>query len=357
MEVQRYLPKTPDRNTIVDPPEGLTKVHTYNGFNHDENVESLHLAIRRSDPEDAMFRCLESLRANTACSYHVIKELLLAATLEVGPANPSLVVMIDDLMRDTAHVDFDNVVTAAELLCNSPKCRLFAWMYDFYQTCTVEQRHEVPEKALTTSLVFIETYLSDGDFEKVVVEAWKIFNLGCYVDKEMWKRLKTLCSNPANVEYLSKGCACFWIPVLSKAQRCGSQIVCNMVYRLYHVACSRSLHSKISLREDRKVFSIWIHGVWMLCNVDSVEGSYYGEGRLKLLPDAVFKTDAERNTLILQHRKREFLIGSLPCAVNMMTTQGLLEGKDRLHYVSECCVLKGEAMEFAQESQKWLQKC
>lgn len=357
MESERYLPEKVNRNTIVDPPVGTVGVQTYNGFNQDENIESLKIAIRRNLPTDAMFRCLESLRTNSECGHELVREMLLTASIDVGPANPSLVLMIDDLIgRDMFIPDFDNVLIAVELLSNSPKCRLFGWIYDFYAAAKVEQRSEIVENSLTSSIVFIETYLSDDLFEKVIEEAAKVCELICHVDKELWKRLCNLCQNPSRAKYLSKASATFWIPVLARAERCGSQTVCNVVHRLYDIASSRSLQSKISLREDRRVFAMWSHAVWVLCNIKSVEETHYEQGHIRLISGVSFKSDQERLQLIRNHRSREFLIGALPCAVNMFTQRGKQEGKNRDHYIKECAVLIGEFPEYAAESKKWLTK-
>jgi len=353
----RYVPPKPSRNTIVDPPCGIENVQTYNGFNYDENVESMKLAIRRSEPVDGVFRVLEALRTSTECGHHTVKELLLSASLEIGPANPSMIVMIDNLIgRDVLALDYENVMTAVQLLCLSPKSRLFASMYQTLSLGEVTQRHEVVETALKTSLVYVETYLLDNDFQLAIQEAYKLYRLECHVDINMWNRLSRIFLNPMRAKSFRKASATFWLPVLSRAERCESQRVCNLVHRIYNIAHARSKYTKIALREDKRVFSLWIHALWVLCNPERVENTWYDDGNIRLIPDGVLISDQERNKMVTSHLRREMLIGSHPDTVNMFTLRGRQEGKGWDHFINNCAFVEPSLSELHAEETIWLQR-
>lgn len=345
-KTDRYIPEKPIVNTLIDTTLGCLDVKTYNGFNYDENIESLKLAIRRCESNDAMFRVLESLRTNLECGYDTVKELILSASFEIGAANPSLILMIDNLIgRDVLTLNYANITMAAELLCLSPKSRLFAWLYHNTILTVPIQRHEDSEIALKTSLIYIDLYLVDKEFQFAVEEAYKVNQLKCTVDKSLWKRLSVVFGTPFRAIHTQKTTSAFWLPVLSRAERCGNQKVCNLVHRIYNIAHTRTKQTKLHLRDNERVFGLWIHALWVLCNLGQVETSWYDSGGLRLIPNAVFISDVDRNVMLTSHLRREMLIGSHVDAVNMYTKRGKMEKKEWSHFINHSAIVKHEILE------------
>jgi hypothetical protein len=355
MDNDELIPEKPLRNTIIDPPSGCIGVKTYNGFHYDENIENLKLSIRRSNLKDAIFRTLESLRTNTVCGYNTVKEILLCASLEIGPANPSLIVMIDNLIgRDTLTPDYSNIVLAVELLCISPKSNLFNLIYETLSLSPITQRNTNEITSVTTSLVYLESYLVDKHFQPACEEAFKLYYLKCNIDKELWVKLSAIFENPMRAKHLRKAYATFWLPVLAIAERCESQVVCDLIHRMYNIGCSRSKTTNISIRDDARILVLWIHAIWVLCNPKVVEDTWYDDN-LRLVSDKCIMSDEDRMVTIVAHTKRD-VIALDPDAINMFTMRGKMRGKDKLHYVNNCLMMSDSLPELEDEEIHWFNK-
>lgn len=342
------------RNTIIDPPIGLIGVQTYNGFEYDESREALKIGIRQCSPLEAAFWAMEALRTNTECGRDTVKELLFCACLEVGPCNPSLIVIIDNMIgRDVMKIDYDDVIICVELLSVSPKCRLFAWMSDYYLNAI---KSTCEEQDVRITLTYISIHLDDREFDKAVEESAKLLPLYYSLSGDVWKKLCATFSNPSRIKKLSTPATAIWIPILSKAEHCGSQKVCNLVHRIYNIACARPSNTKLCMRNDSRVYSMCIYAMWVLCNIKSVEDTWYEDGLMRLIPDVTIMSDVERLSTLNRHLNRKLVL-SLPLhAINMFTCNGLKLNLGVTQFVTLCAKTRNSLAEYEQFEQMWLQK-
>lgn len=360
-EKREPIPEPPPYNSIIDPPVGFRDIKTYNGFKPDENSSAFQKAVRRSENREACLRALEALKTNHECSINLAKRMLVIASEDIGCANPSLILMVDDLIGpDKDELDIPSLVLAADLLASSPKSRILDWAIHSFPQEFIVQRSEDDLTALQMSLINLDEFLSEKNFEASAEEACRIAALGrnskTSLQKVEWKKLLALFNNPSLAKHYKKLGSSFWLPVLNRAERCGSQKVCDLVHRLYNIGCSRSLPKALSMRNDDSCLLFWMHAIWSLCNVGQVEETWYKEGLARLNPDVMMLSAEDRDKLTEDHQNRVGLLGIPDCALDKHTEAGASKGRTLSHFILHGAKLRGTLPSLREEEYRWLRR-
>ena len=284
---------------------------TYSGHDASENSSACQKAIRRCDFPDAFQRVFEALQVQTddqqAMETHIIKRLMVIASEDIGPCNPSLILAVDDLIyADNFKLDPANQLVIAQvvdLLTNSPKDRLFDWVI-----CSLEAREQPYEdvyKSLNYHLVQLEMHLEDRNFGGACQAAGQIFFLSEQNPKyglkmELFNKLKKQFRGQVIINRYAKIDCQVWLPILTNAvEKSKSQKTCNLIAYLYRIACTRSGRFQFRGNGSSKLFVI--HAIWAACNPQEVEDTWYADRKYRSL--APPKSEFELAKMIGQHRK------------------------------------------------------
>jgi len=270
------------------------------GLTVPELTDRMHASILDGETEMAMSAVLEILNIDQYFSFMIVRQLLLFSSYQIGSANPSLILMIDDLIsRDINTCDTNNILLAVEILCTSPKCDSFVTSCEVLKRPDVVLRADDDYTSLKASLVYIESYIEDGYFQAAVEEAGLIYylhkNPRIALDEIVWNKLCALFAHPSMINKWNKISATFWLPLLSKAEHGTSQKVCDLVHRLYAIVHN---NYKVKMRDDENNIVLWIHALWSLTHVKEVEDSWYADGKLKLLPNTKTMSVLDREIFI-----------------------------------------------------------
>lgn len=284
---------------------------TYSGHDASENSSACQKAIRRCDFPDALQRVFEALQVQTAeqqaMETHILKRLIIIASEDIGPCNPSLILAVDDLIyADNYKLDPGNQLAVAQvvqLLANSPKDRLFDWVI-----CSFEPRDQPCEdvcKSLNYHLIQLDMHLEDRNFGAACQSAGQVFflseqNLKYGLKIEAFNKLKKQFRTPTIAHHYAKVDCQVWLPILTAAvERTKSQKTCNLICYLYRIACTRSGRFQFRGNSSSKLFVI--HAIWAVCNPQEVEATWYADGNFRSI--APLKNEYELLKMIGEHRK------------------------------------------------------
>ncbi len=364
------LPNLPkDRDTITNPERGFLDAATYSNFPVDENSSSCQKAVRRSNFHEAGQRLMEALFTGPLVETNILKRLFIYASEDIGPANPSLIMMIDNLL------DVDNktcnpgnqvfAMRAIELLAKSPKDRLFDWMCGSIEQLSYNNisydmlTSDDTFTCLRTCLMKLETALQDGNMVIAHEMAGQIYLLDQVktdfkLTTEHVTILKGDIKGPKIFKKFAKISSQFWLPVLAVAVNDSkSQKICNLVCYLYQIACRRS--GRFQFRGKNGMLLFWMHAIWVLCHKDEVIETWWEDRKFKHIMPLVPEEEIIR--MIVSYRRRENLLGIPDYALDKHTKTGSIMGRGLKHFILIGARLKDTIPERREEQLEWLNKC
>lgn len=357
MTVRLKLPSKPQHNTIIVPPIGIKGVQTYNGFNVEENNAAFLIAVRRGWRDEALMRALEALTTNKESSYDLAKRMLVIASEEIGAANPSIIIMIDALLGpDQLEINHDCLLLAVQLLTVSPKCRLFSWIMMTLEPQDLDMNDDF--SSLKILLINLDEYIKEGHFEGACRELCRLWKLSktstLHLSKLEWEKIIMIFESPRLVKSFKSLWTCGWVPLLSRAERCGDQKVCNLVYKLYNIGCSRHKLSDLSLKKFERLVVFQIHAAWALCHQNEVIETWVEDKKFRTAGETCSATELE--TLIINHRNGLNLLGIPDDALDRHTAAGKDKGRYQEHFIMSSSVISCRLESLKDIERTWLLK-
>ena len=328
-EIKRFpLPEVPEAwDTIERPEHSIPDAMSYNYFPYSQVSSALQKSIRRCEWPEAAFWAMEAFRTGPRCATNIVRRLYIMAVEDIGPANPSLVVFIDDLFdpdtpRDSIK-DLRIVLDVVELLTKSYKDRTNDWAAIPDVSALPEPMAELSEAYLLSQLTCLKDTLQRRNFEQAAEYANRIYCLHQrYPDfslpHETSKRWKQSFKPGAPYRHYKKLSSQFWLPILGVASQEGAnEYVCILVYRLYHLAVVRSgpLMFRNMKRSDMKLF--WMQAIHSICYPENVEESWSQDGQMRLWAD--LEADGWQAEAMEKHKSRELVYAMPDYAVDKHT--------------------------------------
>lgn len=313
---------------------------------------------------------------------NILRRLFIYASEDIGPANPSLIMLLDDIL------DVDNPqnpylqeifpIMMLQVMTLSPKSRIFDWIACVLTHQTYGFDANMPLSSMldtiTYHLLHLEDALSEKDFPRACEWVGRYhfffasgggkgssakdgFKGNNKIDKKDFEKLKAKFRAPPVVKHFSKPSELFWLPVLGVATKQGtSQEVTTLICRLHHLACRRS--GTFSFRYAHGVILFWIHAVWAVCHPDEVIKTWTEEGNhrmikgvadypevLKLCTEYSQKVSAESHPLKIPD-----------WALDKHTAAGSKMGRDIGHFILEGSKLNHMVSELLTQEKYWLDR-
>ena len=368
------LPEKPENwNTTLNPRDGLLAEHTYNYFNYDEVSSALQKSVRRCLWPEASQWFFEAFRTGQKCQTNVLRRFYIYASEDIGPANPSLILLLDDIL------DVDNpdkpyhqemvALLALQMLVLSPKSRIFDWVSGAVISETFQFDPNMPMDSILSSIKYMLFQLEDALIEKDFIRAsewlgkyYLVFmeNTGSQVNfghekisKQDFDNLKNVFKAPIVAKHFVKPSELFWLPVLGVATREGTETeVAILICRLCHIASKRS--GTFSFRYKHEVKLFWIHAVWVLCNQDQIKETWYGDQNHRQI--GTLSSYDEMVKLGTIHAKRENLLGVPDYAIDKHTAKGRKLGRGVAHFIEVGSKINNVVPSLMKEETFWLQR-
>ena len=305
------------------------------------------------------------------------------ASEDIGPANPTLILMVDSMLSvDIPRLDHANqmaVVQAIEILAKSPKDRLFDWVCCSWPSVHsqsppsgVTHPYEDVHQNLRYHLSALETHLQEKEFDYACGVAGQLHFLAEQnpkhkIAKADWTKLKKQFRGPPVFTHLA-GLACqIWLPILTAAvETTKSQMTCNLVCNLYHIACTRSGRFQFRGKDGFNLFIV--HAIWAICHPSEVERTWYTQ-----IDYSGYLTDEQRVEQIARHRRiggqvtrvsingdvedQEKILPIPDHALDKHTAEGTKRGRGMAHFILIGAKLNNTLPERQAEQLKWLNKC
>lgn len=341
------LPQLPKYwDTITDPQENLTNALTYSAFSYEDVVETLKITMRRCLWPESLQWFLEAKRTGRAASVDVVKKLLLFASAEIGPANPSITLMLDDFLEfDCQGEQWQEEIIGmlcTEILTKSPKSRLFSWAISCaFDNEQFGQKFEAAElvQRVEFLLLKLEDNINERDFEgatttlaqyRALAEANPLARL----DKDWFAKWKEYFKAPVIIKSnLLKIYHQIWIPILAAACRPGvAQEVCTLCCRLYHITIGRN--GAWNWRGDTNADIFCLHAIWAICNQSEVLRSWYPEQLHRLLSNPEGQEYLQRAAEM--HLRRSNIVG-MPKNIRG-DLKAFIETFSRIEYMLPDCI-------------------
>lgn len=372
--VREPLPKKPENwNTTLVPKNGILAEYTYNYFHYDEVSSALQKSVRRCLWPEASQWFFEAFRTGQKCQTNILRRFYIYASEDIGPANPSLILLLDDIL------DVDNpeepyhqeiiALLALQMLVLSPKSRIFDWVSCSVTSGTFEFDPNMPMDSILSSIKYMLFQLEDALMEKDFVRAcewlgkyYLVFmeNTGSKVNfshekisKQDFDNLKNVFKAPLIAKHFVKPSELFWLPLLGAAIKEGTEIeVAILVCRLYHIASKRSGTFSFRYKDEVKLF--WIHAVWVLCNQNKIKETWYGDQNHRQIGTLMNYDDMVKLGTI--HAKRENLLGVPDYALDKHTARGRELGRGLAHFIEVGSKIENIVSSLKEEEAFWLQK-
>jgi hypothetical protein len=211
------------------------------------------------------------------------RDLYLILSEDIGPANPSLFIDVDNMISSISLDDTKALKEIVEILTRSLKSNIFTWISGVMilnadNKIAPDMNKDEVFMCLRCYLSNLDQYLLDRLFEKAVETSFKIRDLyTAYPDfvitTELWKKLKLEYPCPVIVKHLSSIHHQFWIPMISHViHRNGSQKLANLVCHIYYTTCVRI--GPLTFRDIMANSCHWIHAIWAICNDEIIETTW-----------------------------------------------------------------------------------
>jgi len=362
---------------------------TQNDFRYDEVSSALQKSVRRCLWPESLQWFLEAFRCRgqhvsphqaTATQTNILRRLFIYASEDIGPANPSLILLLDDIL------DVDNPqnqylqeiipIMILHVMTLSPKSRMFDWIADVLTHQTYDFDGNMPLNSMLDTITYHLLHLEDALGEKDFPRACEWLGRYYYffsdersarssdtkILKTDFDKLKSKFNAPPVVKHFAKPSELFWLPVLGIAVKQGmSQEVATLVCRLHHIACRRS--GTFSFRYVHGVILFWIHAVWALCNPDEIKRTWSGDqchSQIREVMDypEVLKlcssySERSRDEVVVDGKK---LYPMPDYALDKHTAAGSKMGRDISHFISEGSKLTYMVPELLTEDKYWLNR-
>ena len=245
-------------DTIVNPQRGLD-VQTYNGYQYCKVIEMFNTSIQERDWPQSAYWLLEGVRTGPDCKFDIIKRLLTLAVTETS--HPLAVVFLDDYLNLDNPVEkhYENelvLMAALKIIIDTP-----------LPTDTISLTERTGEFDLyrVEFLMFkLEDQLDEKRFDSAIetIDEFEALTNECSssATKEWFKKRKEYYKTPAVFKFTTDVSHYIWLPILGYAKKsCWSQKMCNVIYRLHHIARGRS--KVMIFRSDPKKFLFVKHAV------------------------------------------------------------------------------------------------
>jgi hypothetical protein len=341
MDTERQpLPIIPDGwNTIKEPREGLLGEKTFSYFNYPEVSSALQKSIRRCQWPEAAQWGLEAFRTGIKCRTNILRRLFIYASEDIGPAKPSLILLLDDILSVDNPAEYYNTeevfLLALQILTKSPKSRLLDWMCHSTMRSSIET-NDIYNTA--EMLMFhIEDALKEKDMDRAVkytsifttfAEQYSVHT----ITKAHFEKWRGKFGVPKIGRHYTKMSTVFWLPVLGVAYALTESLnTCILVCRLYNIACTRSKKFEFRYKEGNDLFKM--HAIWALCHPKEVEATWVFDQKHSLISELdgheALKAISER------YMRREGLFGIPDYALDKHTHEGIRKGRGFEHFILE----------------------
>lgn len=339
MNIERQpLPIIPDDwDTIKNPREGLLDEKTFSYFNYAEVSSALQKSVRRCQWPEAAQWGLEAFRTGVKCRTNILRRLFIYASEDIGPANPSLILLLDDILAVDDPAELYNTeevfLLALQILVKSPKSRLLDWMCHSTLTSTIETTDVYD--AAETLMFHIEDALKERDMDRAskytsIFASFAEQYVGYTVTKAIYDKWRVKFGVPKIGRHYAKMSTMFWIPVLGVAYGLTeSPNTCMLVCRLYNIGCTRSKRFEFRYKEGNDLFKM--HAVWALCRPNEVDASWSLDQKHHFISDI----DGYEALMKITDRckKREGLLGIPDYALDKHTHEGVRRGRGFEHFI------------------------
>jgi hypothetical protein len=330
---------------------------TCSGLRTDEVSSALQKAIRRCEQKEAIIRGIDLVNSGKMRRTHVLKRLLIIASEDVGPANPSLILFVDDLLDvDNLNAEFnmENFLNAIDMLAISPKSRLFDWT-----CCSLKHPNYFFSGKdnfgiLKHALIRLECSLNDRAFEEACRDLFTVhvFDMSNKFElsftKDQWEACHKMFDSPPGFRTAYKKIIAFmWLPIMSCAKATKNQEAYNLVCRLYYIAHGRK--GSISFREKSEGVLFAVHAVWAVCNTQKVKETWYLDFNLRLGKTHMLEEE-DKEAL----KKGDLKIPIPDHALDKHTAAGKKKGRSYEHFILEGSKIVPHFKEVRDEELKWL---
>jgi hypothetical protein len=360
MQERNELPTIPNEwNTIINPQTACRSAMTYSYFHYDQVISAFIISVRRGLwPESAQW-ALEACRAGPKCKIDFFRQLFLLCSKDIGPANPSLIVLIDKLIdADSPVLDTIteiDVLNCVELVTKSPKDRTIDFLKHLYsQRYKITNPPKVPRDEIYQRVLFlmhgIRSGMEERSLEVMISPCCDIYAMQkAYPDfvfsEHEFRNLRVEFHAPTitstQYRYLW---TIVWLPILGYIiDRAKSeendipnellQKVLNLVCTLYNIACRRSY--KVSFRSKPENLIFVIHALHAYVHYRTIEDTWWHDNRCHLVGE-LSDEDTLRG-IAGRLLTREGLLGMPSYALDNTTRAGRKLRRGLEHKILESC--------------------
>lgn len=335
-QVKRWPKPTPPDgwDTILNPEDDMRKAHSFSYFPYSQVSSALQKSVRRCQWPEAAFWLCEAYRTGPKCVTNIVRRMFIMCSEDIGPANPSLILLVDDFFDPD--VPYNNIeklktaLSALEVMVKSPKDRTLDWCHSIRPHETFA---EVNTEMVYDQLRTLRTSLQEKSFDKACSNATRLYQMheqgkDFSLSSDTFGKWKKEFNCSTIVRHYKKISSQFWLPVLEVATQEGAnEYMCMLVHRLYHICCVRGgkLEFRNMKRGDMKTF--WMHACWAICNPSKIEETWYAEGDLRITSD--LDPDGWEDEIMQKHLSREMFFEMPDYAVDQHTAPITKETAER----------------------------
>lgn len=248
----------------------------------EENYKLFRRAVRLGNLTIARRTMLSILDMGLEHRIAFCQRLYNVMTEDIGPANPSLIITVDNMLNaDEFNIkdpsSIETIEKVVRILVDSPKSNVLVWMSGMMNGCDFPQEYEDIIPALRRYLLNLSQYLEESEENSLatVERILRFDDLNTYytVTKSQWSILCSDHSRPKLIKYYRRICHQVWIPIIFHVlNKQKSQQVANLVCHLYYIACVRD--GPFSFRSTRPTHRCVIYAIWAIFHPNEVEETW-----------------------------------------------------------------------------------